>query len=159
IVDYATFAAGADVARVSCRLKTFAKAADDRIGPYHLDANDSMSMHLALQNGATGVIHASRFAAGHHNDLFLRIFGTKGGLKVSFEKATSHLSACLGEDLLTGRWSDIDPPAVQSNYARFIAAIRDGQAADPDFARGARLQHVLDAAVVSDINQSRDQVI
>ncbi|MFU8825750.1 Gfo/Idh/MocA family protein [Yoonia sp.] len=159
IVDYATFAAGSDVARVSCRLKTFAKAAGDRIGPYHLDANDSMSMHLALQNGATGVLHASRFAAGHHNDLTLRIFGTKGGLKISFEKATSHLTACLGDDLLTGHWTDVETPAVQTNYARFIAAIRDGQPVGPDFARGAALQRVLDAAVVSDINRSSDQEV
>jgi predicted dehydrogenase len=159
ILDYATFAAGSDVARVSCRLKTFAKAPGDRIGQYHLDANDSMALHLALQNGAIGVIHASRFAAGHHNDLTLRIHGTKGALKVSFEKATSHLSACLGDDLLTGTWADIEPPAVQTNYARFIAAIRDDAPAGPDFARGASLQRVLDAAVVSDTKHSLDQVL
>ncbi|MBQ2261881.1 MAG: Gfo/Idh/MocA family oxidoreductase [Loktanella sp.] len=159
ILDYATFAAGSDVARVSCRLKTFPKAPGDQIGRYHLDANDSMSMHLALQNGATGVIHASRFAAGHHNDLCLRIFGTKGGLKVSFEKATSHLTASLADDLLTGHWADVDTPAVQTNYARFIAAIRQRQQVAPDFARGAALQRVLDAAVVSYTNQSRDQEV
>lgn len=159
ILDYATFAAGSGVARVSCRLKTFAKAPGDRIGPYHLDANDSMALHLSLQNGAIGVIHASRFAAGHHNDLSLRIFGTKGGLKIGFEKATSHLSACLGDDLLTGQWTDVAAPAVETNYARFIAAVRAGRPVAPDFARGAALQRVLDAAVASDINQSRDQEV
>ena len=159
ILDYATFAAGSDAARVSCRLKTFAKAPGDQIGRYHLDANDSMSMHLVLRNGAIGVIHASRFAAGHHNDLSLRIFGTKGGLKVSFEKATSQLSACFADDLLTGHWATIDTPAVQTNYARFIAGIRGQTPVGPDFARGAALQRVLDAAVVSDTNQSRDQEV
>ena len=38
-------------------------------------------MHLRLANGATGVIHATRFASGHLNDLTLRVFGTRGTLE------------------------------------------------------------------------------
>ncbi|MDG1378200.1 MAG: Gfo/Idh/MocA family oxidoreductase, partial [Yoonia sp.] len=64
ILDYATFVAGAVVASVSCRLTTFDKAKDGRIGHYVLDANDSMNMHVRLANGAVGVVHASRMATG-----------------------------------------------------------------------------------------------
>lgn len=159
ILDYATFAAGSDAARVSCRLKTFEKAKGDQIGPYTLDANDSMAMHLALDNGAVGVIHASRFAGGHINDLRLRLFGTKGGLDVRFEQSNSHLRACLGDHLISGTWVDVPTPPVETNYTRFIAAIRDGVQVAPNFDRGANLQRVLDLAVVSDTDQARDQAI
>jgi predicted dehydrogenase len=159
ILDFASFAAGSDPAQVSCRLRTFDKAEGDQIGEYTLDANDSMAMHLSLQNGAVGVIHASRFASGHLNDLRLRIYGTKGGLDVRFENQKSHLSACHGDNLQTGTWVDIAPLAVAPNYARFIAAIRNGTQVFPDFARGATLQRVLDLAVASDANDARDQTV
>lgn len=159
ILDFASFAAGSDPANVSCRLKTFDKAEGKRIGAYPLDANDSMAMHLSLENGAMGVIHASRFASGHLNDLRLRLFGTEGGLDVRFEKQTSLLSICRGADLLAGNWQAIRPEPVRSNYARFIDAIREGTPVAPDFARGAALQRVLDLAVVSDADSGRDQLV
>lgn len=159
ILDYATFVAGADVASVSCRLTTFDKAKDGRIGDYVLDANDSMNMHVRLANGAVGVIHASRMATGHLNDLSLKIFGTKGGLDVKFAQDQSLLKGCLGCDMLSGRWVDIAVPDVRTNYERFIAAIREGRRVDPDFARGATLQHVLDTAVRSDAGGSSDLAV
>jgi len=159
ILDYATFVAGADVASVSCRLTTFDKAKEGRIGDYVLDANDSMNMHVRLANGAVGVIHASRMATGHLNDLSLKIFGTKGALDVKFVQDQSLLKGCLGGDILSGRWVDIAVPDVRTNYERFIAAIREGGRVDPDFARGATLQHVLDTAVRSDAGGSSDLAV
>lgn len=159
ILDYATYVAGSDAARLSCRLQTFDKAEGGQIGPYKLDANDSMAMHLSLRNGAVGVIHASRFASGHLNDLRLKIYGTKGGLDVHFENFNSRLRACLGDDLITGEWVDVQTPPVQTNFARFIAAIRAGVPVGPDFARGADLQRVLDLAALSDTDHAREQVI
>lgn len=150
IIDYASFAAGAAPKSVSCRLTTFDKAEGGRIGDYVLDANDSFNMHLSLENGAVGVIHATRMASGHFNDLTLRLFGTKGGLEVRFEKEVSLLRASVGDDMLTATWRDVDCPPVDLNYARFVAAIREGKQVDPDFARGAALQKVLDLAVDSD---------
>lgn len=150
ILDFATYAAGLDVTDVSCRLTTFHKAPGDRIGDYVLDANDSFAMHLSLANGATGVVHASRMASGHINDLSLRLFGTKGGLDVRFENGQSKLRACLEPDLQSGTWHDVPTPAILTNYERFIAAIRSGDEVGPDFARGANLQRVLDLAVESD---------
>ncbi|EAR53134.1 probable trehalosemaltose utilization protein [Oceanicola granulosus HTCC2516] len=151
IVDFATFAAGRmGVDDVSCRLTTFDKAPGGRIGEYVLDANDSFAMHVGLENGAVGVIHASRFASGHINDLSLQLFGTKGGLRVEFRGGASTLTACLEPDLRSGTWRPVAAPAVPTNYERFIAAIRAGAQVRPDFARGAQLQRVLDRAIESD---------
>lgn len=150
ILDFATLVAGADAAAVSARLTTFDKAPGGRIGPYVLDANDSCTMQLRLANGAVGVVHASRFATGHMNDLSLKVFGTMGGLDVRYENNVSVLRGCLGEDRLTATWRDLSMPPVASNHERFVAAVRAGTPVSPDFARGAVLNRVLDRAVLSD---------
>ena len=149
ILDFATFIAGMDATQVSCLLQTFDKAPGGQIGDYVLDANDSATMQVRLANGALGTVAATRFATGHLNDLRLRLYGQTGGLEVTFEKAVSHLRACLGEDIHTGTWRDVECPAVPTIYQRFIAAIRGESPADPDFARGAALQRLLDRAVDS----------
>lgn len=149
ILDFATFIAGMDATEVSCLLQTFDKAPGGQIGDYVLDANDSATMQLRLSNGALGTVAATRFATGHLNDLRLRLYGQSGGLEVSFEHATSRLRACLGDNVQTGTWVDIDCPPVPTIYQRFIAAIRGIGEADPDFARGAALQRLLDRAEAS----------
>lgn len=159
ILDFASFVAGSDASDVSCRLTTFDKAEGGRIGDYVLDANDSFSMHLTLANGAAGVIHASRFASGHLNDLRLRLYGTQGGLEVRFEGAVSALRICTGDNLETATWDDVPTPTVETNYARFIKAIRAGVQETPDFARGAMLQRVLDKAVESDADGCRSLMV
>ncbi len=159
ILDFASFAAGSEAERVSCRLKTFDKAKGGKIGAYTLDANDSMAMHLSLKNGAIGVIHASRFASGHINDLRLRLYGTKGGLDVRFEGFQSSLSLCAGADLQQAKWTPVAPVPVLTNYRRFIEAIKASTHATPDFARGAALQRVLDQSVVSDASEALDQKV
>ena len=159
ILDYATFVAGSDAASLSCRLTTFDKAEGNQIGEYPLDANDSMNMHMQLENGAVGVIHASRFASGHLNDLSLRIYGTKGGLDVRFEGWESRLRACTGDDLEATKWVDVPTPDVPTNYVRFIDAVRNAEQVFPDFRRGAALQMVLDLAVASDADGSCDKTV
>lgn len=149
ILDFATLVAGADPTSVSCRLTTFEKAPGGRIGEYVLDANDSFTMHLALSNDAVGVVHATRMASGHINDLRLRVFGTKGGIEASFEAEVSSLRICEG-DLSKPVWTEVDTPEVATNYQRFISAIQSGQSVQPDFARGALLQQSLDGSVRSD---------
>ena len=146
ILDYALFIAGLEAVEVSARLATFHKAPGDRIGEYPLDANDSATMQLVLSNGALGTVAATRFASGHLNDLRLRLYGDKGGLEVSFENQISRLRACLEPDLQTASWHEVDAPVLPNIYQRFIAAIRGEGAADPDFARGAMLQRLLDRA-------------
>lgn len=146
ILDFATFIAGQSAVEVSCRLATFPKAPGDQIGEYPLDANDSATMQIVLENGALGTVAATRFASGHLNDLRLRIYGDKGGLEVCWEKNISTLRACLEADLQTGQWHDVEAPVLATIYERFIAAIRGEAPADPDFARGAALQRLLDRA-------------
>ena len=146
ILDFATFVAGLDVQEVSCRLATFPKAPGDKIGDYVLDANDSATMQVVLANGALGTVAATRFASGHLNDLRLRLYGDKGGIEVSWEKNASSLRACLEPDLQSATWHDVEAPVLATIYERFIAAIRGEGVADPDFARGAALQRMLDRA-------------
>ena len=146
ILDFATFVAGQDVEEISCRLATFHKAPGDKIGEYPLDANDSATMQVVLGNGALGTVAATRFASGHLNDLRLRLYGDKGGIEVSWEKNVSRLRACLEANLQTAEWQEIEAPVLDTIYERFIAAIRGEAAADPNFARGAALQRMLDRA-------------
>jgi len=146
ILDFATFIAGQSAAEVSCRLATFHKAPGDQIGEYPLDANDSATMQVVLENGALGTVAATRFASGHLNDLRLRIYGDLGGLEVCYENNVSRLRACLAPDLQTAAWHEVEAPVLASIYQRFIAAIRGEGVADPDFARGAALQRLLDRA-------------
>lgn len=146
ILDFATFIAGQPVDEISARLVTFPKAPGDQIGDYKLDANDSATMQLTLANGALGTVACTRFASGHHNDLRLRIYGTMGGLEVTYESNISRLRACLAPDLLTATWHEVPSPVLGTIYERFIAAIRGEGAAEPDFARGAVLQRMLDRA-------------
>ena len=146
ILDYALFIAGLNATEVSCRLATFHKAPGDQIGEYPLDANDSATMQLVLSNGALGTVAATRFASGHLNDLRLRLYGDKGGLEVSFENQISRLRACLEPDLQAASWHEVEAPVLPNIYQRFIAAIRGEGAPDPDFARGAMLQRLLDRA-------------
>ncbi len=146
ILDFATFIAGQSVREISCRLATFGKAPGEKIGDYVLDANDSATMQLVLENGAIGTVSATRFASGHLNDLRLRLYGDKGGLEVSYENNVSKLRACLEPDLQTATWHEIETPVLPTVYQRFVSAIRGEGAAEPDFARAADLQMMLDRA-------------
>lgn len=149
ILDFASYVAGQDVTQIACRLATFDKAPGGRIGDYTLDANDSAVMQVALSGGAIGTVTATRFASGHLNDLSLRIFGDLGGLEVTSTNHVSKLRACVGADMPVARWRTIRTPKVPSVYDRFIAAIRGTGDGQPDFARGAALQRLLDLAEAS----------
>lgn len=147
IIDFATFVAGSPPANLHCRLKTFDKAPGNQIGEYPLDANDSFVLHAELENGALGTISATRFASGHHNDLRLRLYGDNGGMEVLYENGQSQLRVCLADNKLTGKWVEVVTPTVSTNYESFVNAINNGTQAQPDFLRGAQLQHWIDAAL------------
>ena len=155
ILDFLTFAAGDDITSLAADLTTFPKAPGERIGPYTLDANDSVTMLARLDGGAAGVIHASRFASGHLNDLSVRLYGTKGGLKLTNAGPLGTLEVCLGDNLGTATWESVALAPVKSNFQRFAEAVRAGTGMDPDFATGARLQHLIDAAFDRDGHEIR----
>ncbi len=149
LVDFATYPAG-PIARVHCQLKTYPKARGNRVGRYVLDANDSATISAEFANGAIGVLHTTRWCAGRPNRLFLRISGSKGSVELDSDRSTSSYWICAGRDIDPSAWRERKARAVPSIYRRFVTAIRTGRAAQPDFARGAEVQKVLDACVLSD---------
>jgi predicted dehydrogenase len=150
ILDFASFGSGLEIEHVFARLKTFDKAEGNKIGEYELDANDSFTMAVDFNNGALGVIHASRWATGHFNELRLRVYGEKGGVEVQHRHDGSRLRVCLGPDIETGTWSEMEVPPVPTNYQRFAEAVAAGKGVEPSFRHATNLQKVIDLAVVTD---------
>jgi predicted dehydrogenase len=149
ILDFTTFAIGLDIAALNCRLQTFSKVPGDRIGEYILDANDSFVMSVQFENGAIGTIHSSRWASGHSNDQRLRVYGNKGGLELSHGHWGTLLRTCTGADIATSTWREVKADPVPTNYQRFVEAVRTGVQAEPSFSHAAKLQRVLDTALVA----------
>jgi predicted dehydrogenase len=150
ILDFASYGSGLEIDHVFARLKTFEKAPGNKIGEYELDANDSFTMAVDFDNGALGVIHATRWAAGHYNDLRLRIYGDKGGIEVQHTLTGSTLRACIGEGAESAEWLEIDAGTVLTNYERFAEAVKSGVNGEPDFRHAANLQKALDLAFLTD---------
>ncbi len=149
IVDFATFPAG-PISSVYGKLKAFDKAKDNRVGEYVLDANDSAVMTVEFANGALGTIHTTRWSGGHANRLHLKISGTKGSVEIDSERSTNSYKISAGPDLDKATWKEVACKPTPNNYARFIKSIRTGKQDQPDFARGAEVQKVLDAVITSD---------
>ncbi len=147
LLDFTTFAAGADIAEMSPRVKTFHKAPGDQIGQYKLDANDSFVLTAELTNGALGTIQATRFATGNGNELRVTLYGDKGAAKIHTDGNVSSLKVCSDPNLL--EWKTLDCPPVPTTYQRFAEAVRTGMNGDPSFRRAAEIQRVLDL-IISD---------
>jgi predicted dehydrogenase len=149
IIDFTTAVAG-PLADVNCRLKTFTSIKGKKIGEYPLDANDSAVIHAQLKSGGVGVIHTTRFATGKANSIFLRVHGTKGALEIDLDKSWTDLQVCLGKDVRPSQWKTLKCPPAPSMFQRFIRSIKTGKNDQPDFARGAEVQKVLDLCFESD---------
>jgi predicted dehydrogenase len=149
ILDFASYAAG-DIKRVNCRLKTFPEVKGRRYRGYTLDANDSAVIEVELASGGIGTIHMSRWATGHANSLLLRIFGDKGAIVVDLDRSYRELQICRGEDIHRLKWRTMRCPRTPDIYHRFIRSIRTGVNDQPDFARGAAIQKVMDSCFASD---------
>jgi len=157
IIDFTTYAAG-DLASLDCRLKCFPKVEGDRIGEYVLDANDSAAMTVEFQNGALGLIHTTRWAAGQGNSIRLRIWGNRGAIKVDLDEAWGALQLCELSDGGRAEWKTIECGSAPSIFQRFITSIQTGENDQPDFARGAQVQKWLDACFESDAKGGPVQV-
>jgi predicted dehydrogenase len=107
-------------------------------------------MSVDFTNGALGVIHSTRWATGHFNELRLRVYGELGGVEVQHRHDSSKLLVCLGEDVETGSWKELEVDPVPTNYERFAEAVRTGKNLEPSFRHAANLQRVLDLAMASD---------
>ena len=144
ILDFATHAIGMMPVSLQARVKTFHKAKGDKIGEYPLDANDSASMQVEFENGALGIIHASRFMTGYANVLKLEVFGDKGAIEINHGSEWTEIRMCAGEDVHTQAWRRVAVDAVPTIHERFIDAVVSGVNGDPSFRRGATLQAILD---------------
>ena len=153
ILDFASYGSGQDIEHVFARLKTFDKAPGNKIGDYDLDANDSFTMAVDFANGALGVIHATRWATGHFNELRLRVYGERGGVEVQHRHNGSQLRVVLGDDVETATWQEMDVDPVPTNYERFVEAVRTGKTLEPSFRHAAELQKVLDLAMVAEMER------
>lgn len=158
IIDFTTFAIGQPIVAINSRLQTFQKVPGDRIGEYVLDANDSFIISAEFANGAIGTIHSSRWASGHSNDQRLRVYGNKGGLELSHGHWGSLLRVCAGEDVATSTWREVKAEPVQTNYQRFVEAVRTGVQTEPGFRHAAGLQKILDLALVADLDRKEHRI-
>jgi len=148
ILDFASYAAG-DIKSVDCRLKTFRKVPGDRIGEYVLDANDTAVITAEFANGAVGTVHTTRWAVGQSNSIRLRVYGDKGAVVVDLDQSQTDLQLCrLGRDGKR-QWETVKCKLTPDNYRRFIRSVQTGVNDQPDFARGAAIQKVLDACFES----------
>jgi predicted dehydrogenase len=152
IVDFATFPVG-PVKSVNCTLKTFPKAPRNRVGEYHLDANDSAVIHFEYTNGALGSITATRWATGYANSIALQIHGDKGAVRIDLDTSYDKLDVCRGRATATAEWKTVGAARVPTIYQRFARSILTGEPPEPDFDRGAEVQKVLDTCATS--NQQR----
>ncbi len=153
IFDFVGYGAVTEIDHVFARMKAFEKAPGNKIGEYDLDANDSFTMTAEFTNGAMGVIHASRWATGHLNELRLRVHGDKGALEVIHRLDGSRPRACLQEDVEKAVWREIEVDPVQTNYQKFIAAIQSGYTQEPSFRHAANLQKILDLAMLTEVER------
>ncbi len=144
ILDFTTFAIGMLPVSLQARVKTFHKTEANKIGDYRLDANDSAAMQVEFENGALGVIHASRFMTGYANVLKLDVFGTTGAIEINHGSEWTEIRMCSGEDVHTQAWRRVAVDTVPTIHARFIDAVISGVNGDPSFRRGATLQAMLD---------------
>jgi len=93
------------------------------------------------------------------DQLRLRVYGSKGSIEMIYDTGKSSLRACIGEDVHTATWRDIEFEPVETNYQRFVKAVRDGKTLEPSFRRAATIQKVLDAALVSDASHKDEAIV
>jgi len=154
LYDATCFLAG-PIKNLSCRLKTFPKGIKgNRVGEYRLDANDSFVTHAEFKGGALGVIHATRWASGWHNQLRFNIYGDEGGIEVDLENDYTAYRMCRGKkNLATQNWSTYNARATPGMYKRFVNAIRTGEEYPSDFKNALQVQNYLHYSLISDDKQ------
>ena len=144
---------------MNCRLQTFNKVPGDKIGEYVLDANDSFIIAAEFDNGAIGV--DPFVALGHAATSTTSACAStarRAGSSCSHGHWGSLLRICVGDDTATGTWQEVKAEPVQTNYQRFAEAVRTGVQTEPSFRHAAKLQQVLDLALVADLDRKEHKV-
>lgn len=150
IVDFATYPVG-PIKSVHCKLQNYPeKAPGNQIGEYTLDANDTAIITTEFKNGAVGTIHMTRTAAPHVNSLKLNLYGSTGAIEVDLDNSGTCLDYWPAKKGKLGEKKAIETKEDIGNFRRFIKYIKTGNLEQPDFARGAEIQKVLDTCIESD---------
>lgn len=150
ILDFATFVCG-QVSSLQCNLATYQKdVRGNTYKGYTLDANDSTTINCRFANDALGMIHTTRWAAGHGNTLRLNVYGTDGGIELDSSIARDKLRVSYNVNPIEGKWRTVSCRKVPDNYERFVKGIRKGEQQSPSFEEGARVQSYLQACFDSD---------
>lgn len=149
ILDFVNYGTNLDIDVISCCLKSSDKSMDKHIGDYDLDANDSFVMTASFSNGALGVIHASRWATGHINELKLRVYGDKDGLELRHWHEGTSLAVCMGADIDDASWQEVKAPAIPTTYQCFVDAVLKGETKEPSFGQAAKIQRLIDIGMNS----------
>ncbi|MEI6337015.1 MAG: Gfo/Idh/MocA family oxidoreductase [Verrucomicrobiota bacterium] len=148
LLDFATFPVG-PAKNIGAKLKVFSAIKGKSMSGYTLDANDSALITLEFAGGALASLHTSRWATGHSNSVSLIIHAEHGAIRVDLDKSNTQLEICRGKDVDTCTWKTLDCGRTPSIYERFVQSIRTGINDQPDFARGAEIQKLLDACYTS----------
>jgi predicted dehydrogenase len=148
ILDLTTMVAG-DADRLRCEWRTFPKAQGDRFvsewDSRRLDANDSAVIELDFACGAFGIVQASRWATGHANHLRVEVHGSDGALRFDLDESYERLQLCSGRDVHRHAWKTRNYQPAPDIWQRFCKAVRERRPDQPDIARGAQVQAMLDA--------------
>ncbi len=150
ILDFATLPLG-KARNLHCRLKTFDKAPDGRIGEYVLDVNDTALIDMEMESGALLNVQVTRMACGHPNKVSLCIYGEKAAIDIDLDRGWDSLKiARLDADGRQLDWETLNLAPLPSIFTRFIDAVGKGRLEEPDFARGLEIQSLLEACEKSD---------
>ena len=150
--DLALWLAGG-ISGVRGHLATFIheRPLQDGSGMGPVDVDDSATFLAAYENGATGVVAATRFATGRQNHQRISIYGDKGSL-VFQNGAEPRIEVSVGPFSKDGAEMLAPVPSRltasrRSHVPAFVNTILDGApCAFPTFADGLRTQEVLEAA-------------
>ena len=157
-----------DISALSARQKDFRKDPTS-------DVEDWIAFLAEFENGACGTFEISRVCPGRGadvtEDMFIEIYGTKGGAVFSMQEPRA-LQLCIGGRAadtasqlerveipvefwkLPGAPRDVNEGDPRWSYRydqawQFVRTIREGTAPEPSFEAGVRTQRVLDAALAS----------
>lgn len=151
LIDCLTFMIGPlkDLSYVS---RSFSKGVrGNKLKGISLDTSDTAIFMLEFKNDAIGSMNISRVATGEHDTLRIAIYGDEGGLKLIIRhNEEPKLLICRGEDRHEAIWKEVKLPEVKTTWQHFIACIRSGEPADPDFAHAASLQKIVEDATHSE---------
>jgi predicted dehydrogenase len=165
VIDLARFLVG-EIREVSGMMETFVKERSSKDRSGKVDVDDATALLARFDNGALGVIEATRFAGGHRNGNQFEINGERGSLRWDLENM-NYLDVYLQTDepgfqgfrrisctepnhpFAAAYW----PPGHIIGYehtfinlmSEFLGGIVTGQLPEPNFLDGLRNQQVLAA--------------